>query len=257
MMIFNHHVTVDGDVDWQIPYWEDCCVFSESRRRVTMTLCLVLDTEATVVCTAGTCAGSSSGNSLDIRNSSAFSWHSFVLHWPGSHHHLSLSVSLVNSRGANFLTQVLLRPGASDLTGSFRQVVQVLWNKCLCVWSHVFSSLGRFVSLSCQAVQEEGAGESGGALRVQRLRLSDGDDRPRQTAQLHSGRGEDQTQDIGSTMYWCFWSDRTTQGALFKQNDKIRVHAQGAHGNISQIYTQMQRLHQQTVQITALHHVSC
>lgn len=24
------------------------------------------------------------------------------------------------SRGANFLTQILLRPGASDLTGSFR-----------------------------------------------------------------------------------------------------------------------------------------
>lgn len=47
------------------------------------------------------------------------------------------------------------------------------------------------LSLCCQAVQEEGAGESGGALRVQRLRLSDGDDRPRQTAQLHSGRGED------------------------------------------------------------------
>ncbi|KAG7235220.1 hypothetical protein INR49_030623 [Caranx melampygus] len=33
------------------------------------------------------------------------------------------------SRGANFLTQVLLRPGASDLTGSFRQVVQVLLYK--------------------------------------------------------------------------------------------------------------------------------
>lgn len=27
------------------------------------------------------------------------------------------------SRGANFLTQLLLRPGASDLTGSFRQVI--------------------------------------------------------------------------------------------------------------------------------------
>lgn len=27
---------------------------------------------------------------------------------------------LIHSRGANFLTQVLLRPGASDLTGSFR-----------------------------------------------------------------------------------------------------------------------------------------
>lgn len=42
----------------------------------------------------------------------------------------------------------------------------------------------------CQAVQEEGAGESGGALRLQRLRLPDGDDRPRQTAQLHHRRSE-------------------------------------------------------------------
>lgn len=31
-----------------------------------------------------------------------------------------LSLCLIHSRGANFLTQVLLRPGASDLTGSFR-----------------------------------------------------------------------------------------------------------------------------------------
>ena len=29
----------------------------------------------------------------------------------------------VISRGANFLTQMLLRPGVSDLTGSFRQSV--------------------------------------------------------------------------------------------------------------------------------------
>lgn len=42
----------------------------------------------------------------------------------------------------------------------------------------------------CQTVQEEGAGESGGALRLQRLRLPDGDDRPRQTAQLHRRRSE-------------------------------------------------------------------
>lgn len=27
------------------------------------------------------------------------------------------------SRGANYLTQILLRPGASDLTGSFRSVI--------------------------------------------------------------------------------------------------------------------------------------
>ncbi|NWQ75868.1 DPM1 mannosyltransferase, partial [Columbina picui] len=40
-----------------------------------------------------------------------------------------------HSRGANFLTQVLLRPGASDLTGSFRlyrkEVLQKLMEKCV------------------------------------------------------------------------------------------------------------------------------
>ncbi|XP_029468970.1 dolichol-phosphate mannosyltransferase subunit 1 isoform X2 [Rhinatrema bivittatum] len=39
------------------------------------------------------------------------------------------------SRGANFLTQILLRPGASDLTGSFRlykkEVLQKLVEKCV------------------------------------------------------------------------------------------------------------------------------
>lgn len=30
------------------------------------------------------------------------------------------------SRGANFLTQLLLRPGVSDLTGSFRYLIRVL-----------------------------------------------------------------------------------------------------------------------------------
>ncbi|NWW88017.1 DPM1 mannosyltransferase, partial [Rhynochetos jubatus] len=39
------------------------------------------------------------------------------------------------SRGANFITQVLLRPGASDLTGSFRlyrkEVLQKLMEKCV------------------------------------------------------------------------------------------------------------------------------
>lgn len=29
-------------------------------------------------------------------------------------------IVLFDSRGANFITQILLRPGASDLTGSFR-----------------------------------------------------------------------------------------------------------------------------------------
>nr|XP_022338989.1 dolichol-phosphate mannosyltransferase subunit 1-like [Crassostrea virginica]XP_022338990.1 dolichol-phosphate mannosyltransferase subunit 1-like [Crassostrea virginica] len=39
------------------------------------------------------------------------------------------------SRGANYLTQVLLRPGASDLTGSFRlykkEVLEKLVNSCI------------------------------------------------------------------------------------------------------------------------------
>uniref|UniRef100_A0A452I006 Dolichol-phosphate mannosyltransferase subunit 1 n=2 Tax=Testudinidae TaxID=8487 RepID=A0A452I006_9SAUR len=42
---------------------------------------------------------------------------------------------LFDSRGANFVTQVLLRPGASDLTGSFRlyrkEVLQKLMEKCV------------------------------------------------------------------------------------------------------------------------------
>ncbi|XP_004633167.1 dolichol-phosphate mannosyltransferase subunit 1-like [Octodon degus] len=41
----------------------------------------------------------------------------------------------MTSRGANFITQILLRPGASDLTGSFRlykkEVVQKLIERCL------------------------------------------------------------------------------------------------------------------------------
>lgn len=39
------------------------------------------------------------------------------------------------SRGANYITQILLRPGASDLTGSFRlykkEVLQKLVNSCI------------------------------------------------------------------------------------------------------------------------------
>ncbi|XP_008248652.1 dolichol-phosphate mannosyltransferase subunit 1 isoform X2 [Oryctolagus cuniculus] len=42
---------------------------------------------------------------------------------------------LFGSRGANFITQILLRPGASDLTGSFRlyrkEVLQKLIEKCV------------------------------------------------------------------------------------------------------------------------------
>lgn len=43
---------------------------------------------------------------------------------------------------------------------------------------------------SRQVVQEKCSGESGGAVRLQRLRLSDGDDRQSQTAQLYHRRGE-------------------------------------------------------------------
>ncbi|XP_030624917.1 dolichol-phosphate mannosyltransferase subunit 1 isoform X2 [Chanos chanos] len=47
--------------------------------------------------------------------------------------HLTLPFS--HSRGANFITQVLLRPGASDLTGSFRlykkEVLERLVEKCV------------------------------------------------------------------------------------------------------------------------------
>lgn len=33
------------------------------------------------------------------------------------------------SRGANYLTQILLRPGASDLTGSFRLVLNMFLDR--------------------------------------------------------------------------------------------------------------------------------
>lgn len=130
------------------------------------------------------------------------------------------------SRGANFLTQVLLRPGASDLTGSFRwgkMLMTSLWqfywptqlnfrirapsaggvkqlqllnrwvlqeNLCRTGVDNLSGFSCLWLSPVCQTVQEEGAGESGGALRLQRLRLPDGDDRPRQTAQLHRRRSE-------------------------------------------------------------------
>ncbi|XP_070824557.1 dolichol-phosphate mannosyltransferase subunit 1 isoform X1 [Chaetodon trifascialis] len=46
-----------------------------------------------------------------------------------------LPPSLIHSRGANFLAQVLLRPGASDLTGSFRlykkKVLESLVERCV------------------------------------------------------------------------------------------------------------------------------
>uniref|UniRef100_A0A3Q1B948 Dolichol-phosphate mannosyltransferase subunit 1 n=1 Tax=Amphiprion ocellaris TaxID=80972 RepID=A0A3Q1B948_AMPOC len=48
---------------------------------------------------------------------------------------LTSSCLLVTSRGANFLSQVLLRPGASDLTGSFRlykkKVLENLVERCV------------------------------------------------------------------------------------------------------------------------------
>lgn len=62
---------------------------------------------------------------------------------------------------------------------------------CVCVSGEVVGSYtSDCCSRRCQAVQEEGVGESGGALRLQRLRLPDGDDRPCQTAQLHRWRSE-------------------------------------------------------------------
>lgn len=46
-----------------------------------------------------------------------------------------VSKCFLSSRGANFLTQVLLQPGVSDLTGSFRlyriEVLQHLITSCI------------------------------------------------------------------------------------------------------------------------------
>lgn len=154
-------------------------------------------------------------------------FNSVVPHWVRSQQYNTCFVFLpLPSRGANFLTQVLLRPGASDLTGSFRwgkMLMTSLWqfywptqlnfrirapsaggvkqlqllNRPVLQEKFVSSGVDNLSGFSClwlspvcQTVQEEGAGESGGALRLQRLRLPDGDDRPRQTAQLHRWRSE-------------------------------------------------------------------
>lgn len=89
-----------------------------------MTWCLVLDTKGMEVCMAGTCGENSSGKHNSSREPVTFHWLWFRKEraW-GLILVLSFCLLSAHSRGANFLTQVLLRPGASDLTGSFRWVV--------------------------------------------------------------------------------------------------------------------------------------
>ncbi|NXS13804.1 DPM1 mannosyltransferase, partial [Neodrepanis coruscans] len=73
------------------------------------------------------CAGKQKEGNFDIVSGTRYRGNGGVHGW-------DLKRKLI-SRGANFLTQVLLRPGASDLTGSFRlyrkEVLEKLMEKCV------------------------------------------------------------------------------------------------------------------------------
>ena len=77
------------------------------------------------------------------------------------------------SRGANFVTQFLLRPGVSDLTGSFR-----LYRKEV-----------RNPQISRKFFFCPGFGEVGSCNGVQGLRLPDGNDGQGKTIWSHHWRG--------------------------------------------------------------------
>lgn len=83
-----------------------------------MTLCLVLVTGVVGECMDGIFAGNLSGRCKPMAPLAASPT---TILMPHCLVFILLSSCLaVFSRGANFLTQTLLRPNASDLTGSFR-----------------------------------------------------------------------------------------------------------------------------------------
>lgn len=171
----------------------DLSCMSESRRKAIMIWCLGLATKGTEVCTAGICAGNSSGN---CKSTAVFSFPSLAWHW----------FSFQQARGAGLI--FLFFPPSSSLIQSRGELLGSGVAETRCLRPHrqlqvnsasvceLSATVCRLCFLtpalfhSCQAVQEEGAGESCGAVRVQRIRLSDGDDRPCQTAQLHHWRSE-------------------------------------------------------------------
>lgn len=81
----------------------DLSCMSESRRKVITIWCLVLATKGTEACTAGICAGNSSGN---CKWTAVFSFHSLAWHW----------FSLQQARGAGLI--FLFFPLSSSLIQS-------------------------------------------------------------------------------------------------------------------------------------------
>lgn len=81
------------------------------------------------------------------------------------------------SRGANYLAQVLLRPGASDLTGSFRYSVLEYQSRLPAI-------------LHAQTLPQGGVGQAHIKLCVKGLRVSDGDDREGQAVWIQCWGGE-------------------------------------------------------------------
>lgn len=177
---------------------------SESRRKVIMTWCLVLDTKGTEAYTAGTCAGNSSGK---CKSATVYSPQASILHWPWIQHARGWGLIFFSFSCLPVLFKVggltswlkccwdLVLQTSRAASGKWREALclnkynWVLVNTCTCMQLCFLTRLLCF-SHWCQAVQEEGVGESDGAVRVQRLCLSDGDDRPSQTAQLHNRRSE-------------------------------------------------------------------
>jgi dolichol-phosphate mannosyltransferase len=76
----------------------------------------------------------------------------------------------LTSRVANYIAHILLNPGVSDLTGSFRYSLQ-----------------GSKLTISSQIIQKGSAPKINRSESIQRLRVSNGDDGSCQTTQLQSG----------------------------------------------------------------------
>lgn len=93
------------------------------------------------------------------------------------------------SRGANFLTQLLLRPGVSDLTGSFRYRIEfhqidILLIRCI----YHENNVELFV---LQTLQKRGIRKTYTIVCIEGLRFPNGNDGQSTTIQLHDWRSSD------------------------------------------------------------------
>lgn len=203
-----------------------------NRSRVTSTWCLGLVTAETEESTAGIFVGNSSGNQLTLIFPTLYfitewdyNYITYVFLFPVGEQTSWLKccwgLELQTSQAASgeqkwwweacenlidwviflHLSTLCWRGLTTTTTKANLETILLSLMLTICADSPAcgFSSL-------CQTVQEEGARGSGGALRLQRLRLPDGDDRPRQTAQLHRRRSE--SRDLCCLFMWCF-SDRS------------------------------------------------